>query len=345
MTGVSDHRNNFNMIRLLAALQVLAVHALNHLGFEGPIVTALKVVPGVPTFFFISGLLICASYERMQHQGLRAFFTNRVLRIYPALWVCVAVSIVAVATTGYLRTQNFSTAHLVLWLLGQSSFLQFYNPEFMRAFGVGVINGALWTVTVELQFYALTPLLFFLMVGHRGWLVLVFVASLALNVYLRHYLDWGLLGVKLVYVSFLPWIYIFLLGFVAARYRDLAEQLKQRLRLRWLIPAYVLSMILVGPYEVNATNAINPISVAVLAACLLKLSTARLPVPERLTRFVARQDFSYGLYLYHMPVLNLVIYIGWFTAPGNLVTAFVGSVLAATVSWYLVEKPALRHKL
>ena len=48
MTGASEHRNNFNMIRLLAAFQVLTVHALNHLGFEGPLVTAVKVVPGVP---------------------------------------------------------------------------------------------------------------------------------------------------------------------------------------------------------------------------------------------------------------------------------------------------------
>ena len=76
MNGLREHHNNFNLIRLIAAAQVLAVHGLNHLGFEGPLVTALRVVPGVPTFFFISGLLICTSYERTRTTGLRAFFTN-----------------------------------------------------------------------------------------------------------------------------------------------------------------------------------------------------------------------------------------------------------------------------
>ena len=344
MNGLREHHNNFNLIRLIAAAQVLAVHGLNHLGFEGPLVTALKVVPGVPTFFFISGLLICTSYERMQPKGLRAFFTNRILRIYPALWICVLVAALAVAATGYLGTQSFTLTHLVAWLLGQASFFQFYNPDFMRAFGVGVINGALWTVTVELQFYALMPILYALLVRHRRWLAFVFLLSLALNVYFRFHLDWSRLSNKLLYVSWLPWVYMFILGCVAAKFHEQTERLKAWLQLRWSVPAYVLSMIFIGTYETNAANSINPISFLLLAACLLKLSTQRLPLPERMSRFVARNDLSYGLYLYHMPVINLLIYLGWFSAHANLLAAFVVSGMAATMSWFLVERPALQYK-
>jgi peptidoglycan/LPS O-acetylase OafA/YrhL len=344
MNGPREHHNNFNLIRLVAAAQVLAVHGLNHLGFEGPLVMALKVVPGVPTFFFISGFLICTSYERMQTNGLRAFFTNRILRIYPALWTCVVVAALAVAATGYLSTQSFTLAHLLAWLLGQASFFQFYNPDFMRAFGVGVINGALWTVTVELQFYALMPILYALLVRNRRWLALVFLLSLALNVYFRFHLDWNRLGAKLLYVSWLPWVYMFILGCVAAKYHEQTERLKARLQLRWLVPAYVLSMVFIGSYEANAANSINPISFLLLAGCLLKLSTQRLRLPERLSRFVARNDLSYGLYLYHMPVINLLIYLGWFSAHANLLAAFVVSGLAATLSWFLIERPALQYK-
>lgn len=344
MSAPRTHGNNFNLIRLLAALQVLAVHALNHLDFDGPLVTALKVVPGVPTFFFISGLLICMSYERMQAQGLRAFFTNRALRIFPALWACVAASTLAVLATGYLGTQSFSISHFVAWVVGQASFAQFYNPGFMREFGVGVLNGALWTITVELQFYLLTPLLFHLMTRRRTLFALLFVASLALNIWFRLYLDWSRLGMKLAYVSFVPWVYMFMLGFAIAHWRPKLQAIEDRLRLRWLVPAYVASMIFVGSYDANASNAINPVSYLLLALCLLKLSTLRLPLPARVTDFVARNDFSYGMYLYHMPVINLLLFLGWFTAHGSVVAAFAVSTAAALLSWFLVEKPALSLK-
>lgn len=340
----SQRHNNFNLIRLLAATQVLVVHGLNHLEFEGPLVTALKVVPGVPTFFFISGLLIFTSYKRTRDQGMRAFFRNRVLRIFPALWACVLVSVLAVAATGYLATQGISLFQLGLWLAGQGSFFQFYNPDFMRGFGVGVLNGALWTISVELQFYALTPALFWLLARSRFRFAALAAASLAVNLYLRLYPDWTNIGLKLVYVSFLPWIYMFMLGSFLANSPKLMNQLHQWLRLRWLVPAYVASMVLIGSYEDNANNAINPISFLLLAGCVLRLSSVRLPLPERLAQFIARQDFSYGLYLYHMPVLNLLIFLGWFSARGNLAAVFAVTAVLAMASWYVVEKPALQHK-
>lgn len=336
--------NNFNLIRLLAACQVMAVHALNHLDFEGLLVLALKAVPGVPTFFFISGLLISTAYERMRSRGLRPFFVNRVLRIYPALWVCVAVTAVVVGLTGYLSTQHFAWTHYAAWLVGQLSFFQFYNPDFMRGFGVGVVNGALWTITVELQFYALTPILFFLLSRHRGWLLALFVSSLAINVYLRLFPEWNRLGIKLLYVSAWPWIYMFIAGFAVAHLKGAVARVEPYLDLRWLVPAYVVSMIFIGSYESNAANGINPVSFFLLAACLFKLATVRLPMPQTLTRYVARNDFSYGLYLYHMPVINLLIFMGWFTAHGNLMAAFAMSAACALLSWYLVERPALKHK-
>lgn len=340
----ATHYNNFNLIRLLAAAQVLAVHGFNHFGFEGPLVDAMKAVPGVPTFFFISGLLIYGSYDRTRDQGLRAFFRNRVLRIFPALWACVAVSALGVAATGYLATQSFSTGHFLLWLAGQSSFFQFYNPDFMRGFGVGVVNGALWTISVELQFYMLTPVLFWLLTRRRSLFALLFCASLATNLYLRLNPDWENLALKLVYVSFLPWVYMFMVGSLVANHRDLATAAQRWLRLWWLIPAYIVSMNLIGPYESNANNAINPISFVLLAGCVLRLSSVPLPLPERMARFIARQDFSYGLYLYHMPTLNLLLYMTWFSPQGNLAALFAISGLLAMMSWYVIERPALRHK-
>ena len=341
--GRREHDNNFNLIRLVAASQVMLVHALNHFEVKGVAVDVLKAVPGVPTFFFISGFLICTSYKRMRGRGNGAFFANRALRIYPALVTCVLLAVVSVWSTGYFDGRDLKPMSLVAWLVGQITFFQFYNPDFMRMFGTGVLNGALWTITVELQFYVLVPLLWFLIERRPLSLAAVFIASLATNLYLHGWADGRSLPIKLLYVSFLPWLYIFVFGFVVA-YRDDAAEAIRRLRLPWLLLGYIAAMNFIGKYSDNAQNAINPIAVFFLGCLIIKVSTARLPVSRRLASFISRQDFSYGLYLYHMPVINILLFLGLFSAGVNIALVAAVSAAAAALSWYLVERPALGFK-
>src|SRR4030088_1254426 len=86
----SDWRvNNFDLLRLLAALQVAVVHSLGFLkpGYLASLLGGgLCRFPGVPIFFVISGILISKSYE--QSDSLRVYLRNRCLRIFPGLWVC-----------------------------------------------------------------------------------------------------------------------------------------------------------------------------------------------------------------------------------------------------------------
>ena len=344
MLNQPAHANNFNLLRLLAALQVLFVHALNHFDYEGPLVTALKVIPGVPTFFFISGWLICGAYERSRPAGLKEFFRNRFLRIFPALWLSVLVAIGAALALGYLATQSFRFGHFVLWLAGQASIFQFYNPDFMRGFGVGVINGALWTISVELQFYLLAPVLYFLLRRRAVLFALLFAVSLGLNLYFRLQPDWSSLPMKLAQVSFLPWLYMFLTGFLVNAYRGKVDRFLQRVPLGALALGYVASMLLVGSYTDNASNAINPISFILLCGMIVKLATRPINLPASISSFIRRNDLSYGIYLYHMPAINVLLYTGWLSGRMSLLATFLFSLMAAVFSWYVVEKPALSMK-
>lgn len=341
---LKEHNNNFNLLRLVAALQVLLVHLLNHLEVNSPLFAAFKMFPGVPIFFFISGFLIFTSFERTHRKGNLIFFKNRALRIYPALLVCVAICTAMVVSSGYLQTQNYSITHFVFWVLAQSSILQFYNPDFMRGFGVGVLNGALWTISIELQFYILTPLLYFLITRHRILLGFVFIISMMLKMYLRDHLDWSMYSMKLIYVSFAPWVFMYISGMLVAYYRELFTEILLRIRFLWIVFAYFLSMLFIGAYEVNASNNINPISFMLLAGCIIKLASLRLPLPSNLSNFIARNDFSYGIYLYHMPVLNFIIFFSLFSVFGNFVVASIVVFVAAALSWFYIEKPALEYK-
>lgn len=329
-------------------MQVLVVHGLNHLEFTGPLVDALKLFPGVPIFFFVSGMLITSAYERVEAEGggLKKFFINRVLRIYPALWLCVLISIIAVYATGYFAGREISPLHFTAWVFGQAGFLQFYNPEFMRGFGVGVLNGALWTISVELQFYVLAPVLCFILRRRLKLFLLLLVVSVLANVYLRLFYDWSDMRIKLLAVSFLPWIYMFMTGALAYRYRTQLKAWGLPSKAVWMLGLYVASMLLIGPYEHNASNGINPLSFLLLAGLIFWLSEAAIPLPQKVAGFVRRNDLSYGIYLYHTPLLNVVIYTGFLHgyAHAQLATVLLLPLGLALISWFVVERPALDLK-
>ena len=114
--------NNFDLIRLFAASEVAVLHIFSYLSpqiyshptpLQDAVIRLLEMFPGVPTFFFISGFLISRSYERVG--SLREYARNRSLRIFPALYVCVAVNLLMVWATGYLGANgNYDAMYAVV---------------------------------------------------------------------------------------------------------------------------------------------------------------------------------------------------------------------------------------
>lgn len=340
---VTAHSNNFNIVRLFAATQVLLVHSFNHNFISNWAIEALKATPGVPIFFFISGYLITLSYLRTSKKGIPAFFRNRALRIYPALVVCVLFATSMVGLSGYLAQQDFTLPHFLFWVTGQMTFLQFYNPDFMRSFGAGVINGALWTITVELQFYLLTPILVWLFQRSKSLTTVLFALSVLGNLYLAYIGGERTLIDKLFTVSFLPWVFMFMTGMFAASVPSFAQALR-RGPLILLALLYIGSMFALGGYKLNAQNSINPVSFLLLAAMVFKVAHLAIPYLKSVQRFLDRNDFSYGIYLYHMPIINLLLYISLPGAMLSIVISIIVTIVLAIFSWYAIEKPSLSYK-
>jgi peptidoglycan/LPS O-acetylase OafA/YrhL len=135
-------RNNIDLLRLLAALQVMFTHTMNHLHVDSIILkllyNVLSFFPGVQIFFIISGFLITASYER--NYNIKQYAFNRFLRIYPALWVAFFISVLIISALNYCHSSDLKD--FIIWTFCQITCFQFYNPSFLRAFGVGVLNGS-----------------------------------------------------------------------------------------------------------------------------------------------------------------------------------------------------------
>ncbi len=336
--------NNLDLLRLLAALQVAVVHAKEsfRVTVPGAVEFVLDAFPGVPIFFFLSGLLIYRSYEHAG--GLRPFAVNRALRLFPALWTCVLVSLGSVVATGY-SLADVPWSRLLAWLAGQMTIVPFWNPAWLRAYGVGVVNGSLWTIAVELQFYALTPLLWWLVRrrgdGARTLPVLALLASAANVAYLAlpRTVAESLPG-RLAMVSFVPWVYMFILGAVVSTRPALIAAVTARPLWQWL----ALYGVLAGATRAAGLplgNHVHPLLVLSLVPVVLHIGWARPGLAER---WLHGDDISYGAYIYHMPVINVLLQTGALAAWPAVGVALAVTVGLAFTSWRLVERPALRLK-
>ena len=337
-----DSRNNFDLLRLFAATQVAIGHATGHLEHSIPILSWIVALPGVPIFFFLSGLLIYGSYisSLSSETPLTTFYTKRALRLYPGLWACFIVSALLVWFSGYLEENFPSNLELLVWIGTQTTFFQFYNPEFLRAFGVGALNGALWTIAVELQFYVLFPLVHRLLQS-SFFLVLAalctFIVLNQMNIYLNPKEN---IFEKLFNVSFIPWIYMFLFGAMTAHYVRLRTFM---LRTNFFFVAFLfVTVYFFSEYlGLRWENGINPIGFGLIAIICFRLGFRRAHISDAL---INKNDVSYGVYIYHMPIINLILYL-FGTGSWQFYVSIIATFLCAVTSWTIVEKPSLRRKL
>ncbi len=344
------NQNNFDLLRLFAATQVAVHHGVTHLGVAGsvpgPVHWVLEMFPGVPIFFFISGFLISKSFE--VNSRLSEFATNRLLRIYPALFACFFGSLISVLAIGYLSTVSVPPAQFVAWIVSQLTILQFWNPEFMRGYGTGVLNGSLWTITVELQFYVLVPCLYFVLgrLGREraamrwGFVSLVVIASLSAFTLISDG-DEGDFLKKLLGVTFMPWFWMFLGGVLAQRcFSTIYLAVAGR---AWVFIAIYLGLAYLGNayFGWRTGNHMHP---ALFVSLSLAVLSTAYTLPRLANRILHRNDISYGVYIWHMPVVNALLYLGIANTVASFGIMLAATVTIATLSWLFVEQPAMRLK-
>jgi peptidoglycan/LPS O-acetylase OafA/YrhL len=326
----SSGRNHFNLIRLIAAWMVIYGHAWAITAAPGgdwfTVLTQFKFAGGIAVdmFFVISGFLIAASLQR---NDVRGFLASRALRILPALAVCVGLSTFVL---GPLLTTSPD-----YWRLPQTWQYFVYNATLHRAefFLPGVfetlprsaINGSLWTLPIEAQLY-----------------VALLIAGLLGFVNARRYAVPWLLLLAAVGVAILAGVDIpearrnelwCLLFFVSGTgmwlYRD-------RIRLSWVA---ILALLVCAYFTRGHGNAFGAVYFVLVCYGTLWLAFTPPAVPR-----LAHHDVSYGLYLYGWPVAQLVQMYSPGSPLHNTLWASVFAFACAALSWFLIERPALRMK-
>lgn len=336
-----NRQNNFDLLRLLAALQVFYGHAVWHLEIKSRIST-IYYFPGVLMFFTISGFLIFQSLDR--NQNIKQYCVNRLVRIYPALLVCFTITLILLLAFKIIGLKDLMSFTMVKWTIAQISFFQFWTPDMLRSWGVGTPNGSLWTIPVEIQFYILLPILLFTLTKIKLIYKFLFftLLSICANIVLRklELTDSNNLMTKLFGVSIFPYISYFLFGSMLSLYWKYVKRLIEGKALLWLIAFFAFIFIFkvwpkYQPYNIWGfiVNFLLSILTISLAYSIPKMSS-----------FLRGNDISYGIYIYHYLVLNSFVQLGYTKNFKYLLFSLAITLILAILSWCIVEKKALSFK-
>ncbi len=321
-------RNNFNLIRLIAAWLVIYSHAWAITGSVGNdhlarlTVTKSAGAFAVDVFFAISGFLVAASFER---NGWRDFLVARALRIFPALVVCIALTvfILGPALTTDAQYWRDATTWRYFWANASLWRAEFWLPGVFDALPRTAVNGSLWTLPIEGRLY-----LALLIAGAFGMLrPWRYAAAWALAIVggCAFALSRGPLP---EHVSYLIWVTSF---FITG---TLAWVIRERIRLWWPI----LAALLIAAALTRGTLAFHAAYFALVVYATFYLGFApRLPK-------IAKNDLSYGVYLYGWPMQQLALLAGASTLALNIVAASAMTLVCAALSWFAIERPALALK-
>jgi len=317
----------FDYLRLALAIYVFVFHCISfadpqHGQFVwenafGPIHRAV-----LPMFFALSGFLVAGSYAR--NSTLR-FVMLRAVRIVPALAVetafcaiLIGVAFTTLPLGDYLRSPEF-------W----SYFLNIVGDVHFQLPGVfdGMrINSQLWTLPLEFECYFCLILLSLTRLARRRDLCLVLILAIGfvmtVNAVAKDLINTGPAAPRLVLVL------AFLSGVVLNMYK---ERVPQR--------GDLLAACALASYAFLCLKNLAFLAPLPVAYVTVFIGLAR---PPRLQL----GDISYGIYLFHSPILcTLVWVIGERATTPILFAAGLPLTLAlAWLSWTFVENPILRRK-
>jgi peptidoglycan/LPS O-acetylase OafA/YrhL len=326
---------------------------------------------GVDLFFLITGFLLTLPWFKHAAEGrpvpsARDFYMRRARRILPAYYVQLAilffVCLPLLNPDLWRAARGFVLGNLGLHLL----FLHYMTPYSSASLS---INGALWTLQLEAQYYLLLPLIaiWFVRAPYVAGATF-FVASVVWRMLAAHDLQplisfydsigarWNLSNATLRHFAgtqFPAYLAHFALGILCGRAWLANRTAMPRGRLAAILACIALCALL-GLYAVLAGVAswlgeqlwvVIPVTMAtaIWAAISRRPAWGQRVLSVFPLKFVGR--ISYSMYLYHLPVLYLFDKY----SPPLAGLAFPGYfaliVGVSTLSFYAVERPFMRAPL
>lgn len=323
--------NNFDALRLTAALAVLYSHQYPVTGTVPPSWMNVAMIGGIAVmaFFVISGYLVTISW--FSQPRLWAFCAKRALRIWPALATVVLLAMLVLGPSVTTLPLRDYFSHSLTWDYLHNILLQirfslpgvFADNTFPNA-----VNGSLWTIPIEVSCYAVLAA-----AGVLGLMRWRWVWACICVAYLLWFLTHMTMDLRGTMTHWWEFPAYFAFGSLIATFN---QQFLQRRALFAVIACACALVAYALGFSYSALLLFLP-------AVLLAVGTVSWPVLSQAGRF---GDVSYGVYLYAFPIQQSVRFL----APdlgfsSSLAIVAVLTLLAGWLSWRLVEQPALRLKV
>ncbi len=323
--------NNFDFIRLIAALLVIFGHSFALHPSNGAIEPFYFIIGfgsiggfAVYIFFFISGMLITSSY--FYSSSPARFITMRFFRIWPALFICIilAVFLIGPLVTSLGSTVYFQSPKTWAYLFFNSILikLKYELPGvFDNNFLPHTVNGSIWTLPLEIKCYVGVLLMgLFGFVKNFKWFI-AFILALTLSYFVYPSLLLTLAGSNGIQF----WAF-FGVGVIAFYLR------------KYIILDYKILLFLLVLWGIFRFSPFNPFAFNILLVYLVLMTSSS----GILKKINLRGDYSYGVYIYGYLVQQVIAhYFPKIASLPSLLISIPVSFMLGFISWHLLEKHAL----
>ena len=340
-------------LRAVAALSVFGFHAWLYT-LSDVHVAAARSTPGnhlfaelrigLVLFFVLSGFLLYRAWVRAALAGRPApttstYAVRRLGRIVPAYWLAIIGSALLLYPLAGSPGVRLPPAHLLpLYFV----FAQNFNAQTLLK-----LDPPMWTLAVEATFYLVLPLLGWLAIragSARGRQLvipaLLLVAGVAFNYVLAQHAAAPLRWSKSL-LAMLPYFAAGMLAAVLIEARIPSARAARLLLTAGVLLVAVDLFIQLEPFAI--VRVIRDLPAALGFAVIVALAGARPPAALEWRPLVWVGAVSYGLYLWHVPVL-LVLRANGLLPLSPLGATLVGLPISLLLGWAslrLVERPAM----
>jgi len=291
------YRKDIQILRGLAILFVVLFH-LDISAFQSGFL-------GVDVFFVISGYLMAVIYKN----DVLMFYRRRALRILPAYYVAVTVTIVAsiiiVKPNEYNQIINQAiyadlfASNIGYWMQNSYFSKREFNPLLH-----------LWSLGVEIQYYLIVPFLFYILRRHIAYFYIILLGSLLLCVQIIN------ISPKTSFFMMPLRVWEFLIGYgVAAYVKDygyaLNEKIRQRISFFCLIIIFSIPLFSVKESFsfVSGHPGLFALIITLASGIIIAFGMTQSfeeSFPGTLLEFVGK--YSYSIYIIHYPLIVLYSY-------------------------------------
>lgn len=328
---LENRKNNFNLIRLFAAISVIYGHTSAVTG-KGPDdfflqYVGFKFIGGiaVDVFFIISGFFITSSY--INSKNIKYFIASRILRIYPALVICVAITAFVV---GPIYTQSayyfFNTEVYEYFFTNASAYnTVYFLPGVFENLHDKAINGSLWSIPIEVKLYCLTLIFgMFYTLAHKNIFNFIFFIILIVA-----YFNSSIFSIFFQYENHRHVALMFLMGSFIYVNKD-----------KIILNPFMLLLLLFLAASFHGTEKFEIVYNLLLPYIVIYLGFAK-----EIKIFNKIGDYSYGIYLYGWIIQQLVFYYNpQISNQYHAIVSIISALIAGVISWHLIESKMLKFK-